>query len=143
VNGFGNRFGGGLDTALQQHRVGAGSQVLQAFADHRVREDRGGGGAVAGDIVGLGRGFFKQLRAHILKGVFQFDFLGNRHAVVGDGGGTVLAVQSDVASFGAEGGGNSVRHNIHAVFQGAACFIRKNKLFSHRFSPSIAKINQG
>ncbi len=61
----------------------------------------GGGCAVAGDVIGLGGGFLQQLGAHVLIGVFQFDFFGDGHAVVGDGGGAELLIQSYVASLGA------------------------------------------
>ena len=96
--------GGLLDAALEQHRVGAGGDVLQAFVDDGLGQHGGGGGAVAGDVVGLGGGFLEQLGAHVLEGVLQLDFLGHGHAVVGDGGGAPLLVQGDVAALGAEGG---------------------------------------
>jgi hypothetical protein len=84
LQGFHGHLGGFLDAALQNHGVGAGGQVLQAFAHDGLRQQRGGGGAVAGHVVGLGGDFFDQLGAHVLKGVFQLNFLGDGHAVVGD-----------------------------------------------------------
>ena len=126
VDLLGHGLGGGFDAALEQHRVGAGGQVLHAFGDDGVRQDGGGGGAVAGDIVGLGGGFFQQLGAHILKWIFQLNFLGDGHAVVGDGGGTEFAVQGHVAAFGAQGGGDSGRQNIHTV--AAACGVLLQKI---------------
>ena len=99
-DGFRNSLGGSFDTALQQHGVGAGSQVLETFADNRVRENGGSGGAIASDIVGLGGSFLQELGAHVLIGVFEFDFFCNGHAVMRDGGGTVFAVQGNIASLG-------------------------------------------
>ncbi len=96
----------GFDAALDQHRVGASGHVLQAFVHNGLGQNGGGGGAVASDIVGLGGGFLQQLRAHVLKRVFQFDFFGHGHAVMGDGGGAVLLVQRHVAALGAERGRN-------------------------------------
>ena len=85
------------------------ASVLQAFGDDGLGQHGGGGGAVAGDVVGLGGGFLEQLGAHVLVRVFQFDFLGHGHAVVGDGGGAEFLVQRHVAALGAEGGGHRVR----------------------------------
>jgi hypothetical protein len=50
---------GEIDAALQVHRVHAGGNGLHAFADDRLGENGGGGGAVTGDVVGLA----KRLRA--------------------------------------------------------------------------------
>src|SRR5581483_12349068 len=50
-----HRGGGGLvDTTLQQHGVRAGRDVTEPLVDDRLGEDGGGGGAIAGDVVGLG-----------------------------------------------------------------------------------------
>ena len=43
-----------------------------------------GGGAVAGEIVGLLRDFAHHLRAHVLELVFELDLLGDGDAVLGD-----------------------------------------------------------
>ena len=60
---------------------------------------------------------FKQLGAHILKRVFQLDFLGDGHAVVGDGGGAEFLVQGHVAAFGSEGGGHGFGQSVHTARQ--------------------------
>ena len=59
---------GGLDAALQRHRVGAGGHVAQAFLDHGLGEDRGRGGAVTGHVVGLLGDFLDQLGPDLLLG---------------------------------------------------------------------------
>ncbi|MPM57556.1 hypothetical protein SDC9_104378 [bioreactor metagenome] len=77
--------GGGLGDALAHHHgVRAGSQILQALADDGLSQEGGGGGAVAGHVVGLGGHFLHQLGAHVLEGVLELDLLGDGHAVVGD-----------------------------------------------------------
>src|SRR5205807_110394 len=53
-----------VDAALQIHRIHAGRDRLAAFADDRLRQHGGGGGAVAGGVVGLGGDFAQHLRAH-------------------------------------------------------------------------------
>jgi hypothetical protein len=71
-----------VDADLEAHRRRARGDVAQAFLDHRLRENRGGRRAVAGDVVGLGRHFLGELGAHVLVGVLQLDLTGDRHAVV-------------------------------------------------------------
>ena len=73
-----------VDAALQIHRVHAGGDQLEAFLHDRGGEHRGGGGAVAGKIVGLGGDLAHHLRAHVLELVFEFDFLRDGDAVLGD-----------------------------------------------------------
>ena len=57
-----------------------------AFFDYCLRQNNCGCGAVAGNVVGFGGHFLDDLRAHVFKLVFEFDFLGDCHAVVGDEG---------------------------------------------------------
>src|SRR5206468_8951933 len=78
--------GGGhslADAALDADRIGTGGDVLQPLAEDRLRQDRGGGGAVAGVVAGLAGDFADHLRAHIFTRVFQFDLLGDRDTVFG------------------------------------------------------------
>ena len=120
---FSNGLGGGFNATLEQHGVDASGQVLHALGDDGMRQDGGGGGAVAGDVVGLGGGFFEELGAHVFKGVFQLDFLSDGDAVVGDGGGAKLSVQGHVATLGAEGGDHRGGQDIHTVAELAAGFF--------------------
>src|SRR5581483_5730697 len=83
---FDHGFDGLLDAALDEHRVGAGGDVLHAFLDHGLGQHGGGGGAVASYVVGLRGHFAQQLGAHVLEGIVDLDFLGDGHAVIGDGG---------------------------------------------------------
>src|SRR6266436_6178956 len=59
--------------------------------------------AVAGNIGSLGSDFADHLCAHVLEGVLQFDFLRNRHAVLGDDRRAELLFDHRVAALGAEG----------------------------------------
>ena len=99
-------FDGLVDAALDADRVGAGGDVLQAFAIDRLGQNGRGGGAVAGGVAGLAGDFADHLGAHVFIGVFQFDFLGDGDAVLGDGRGAEFFVEHDVAAFGAERGGD-------------------------------------
>ena len=97
-----DRLDGGLDAALERHRVRAGGDVLQAGVDERLREHGRGRRAVTGDVVGLGRDRLDQLRAEVLVRVVELDLAGDRHAVVGDDRGAEGLVQDDVAAARAE-----------------------------------------
>src|SRR5207342_1624072 len=100
---FGHGFDHGLvDAALEVHRVHAGGDRLHAFADQRLRQHGGGGGAVTGVVGGLGSDFLDHLRAHVLELVGQFDFLGDGHAVLGDRRGAVALLEHDIAALRAE-----------------------------------------
>jgi hypothetical protein len=113
-----------VDAALQVHRVHAGGNELHAFVDDRLGQHGGGGGAVAGDIGGLGSDFLDHLRAHVLELVLQFDFLGHGNAVLGDRRGAERAVQNHIAALGAQGDldriGQDVDAGHHAVTGGIA-----------------------
>ena len=64
----------------------------------RLGQHGGGGGAVAGDVVGLGGDLLHQLGAHVLEGVLELDLTGDGHAVVGDGRRAELLLEDDVAA---------------------------------------------
>ena len=96
-------FDGLLDAALQLHRVGAGGDVLRALAEDRLREHGRRRRAVTGHVRRLARDLAHHLRAHVLERVLQVDFLGDGHAVLGDGGGAELLVEDDVAALAGRG----------------------------------------
>ena len=91
-----------LDATLQRHRVRAGGDVAQALADERLGEHGRGGGAVTGDVVGLGGDLLHELRAHVLERVVELDLAGDGDTVVGDGRRAELLLEDDVAAARAE-----------------------------------------
>ncbi|KAF1056423.1 MAG: hypothetical protein GAK44_00240 [Pseudomonas delhiensis] len=103
-----------VDAALQVHRVHAGSDGLQAFVDDGLSQDGSGGGAVTGSVVGLGSNVFHQLGAHVLELVFEFDFLGDGNAVLGDGRSAEGLVQYDVTAFRAQGRLDGIGQHVYA-----------------------------
>ena len=120
-----------LDAALQRHRVGAGGDVLHAFAEDRLREHGRRGGAVTGDVGGLARDLAHHLRAHVLERILQLDFLGHRHAVLGDRRGAELLVEDDVAALGAERDLYRVGELVDAAQDRLARLLAVNNLFCH------------
>jgi hypothetical protein len=65
-------------------------------------------------VVGLGGDFAHHLRAHVLELVFQFDFLGDGHAVLGDARCAERLVDDDVAALRAERHLHGVGENVDA-----------------------------
>src|SRR4029079_16389037 len=107
----------GLDALLQGHRVGAGGNVAQTFVHHAPGENGGCRRAVTSDVVGLLGDLFDQLGADLLIGILEIDLLGDRHAVVGDGGGTPLLLQHDVAALRPQRDAHRVGQLVHAGFE--------------------------
>ena len=100
---------------LDEHRVITGFKGFEAFIHDCMREHGGCCRAVTGNIVGLGRGFLEELRAHVLERIFEFDFLGNGNAIMRDGRRTELAVYRHIAALRAERRADRVGDDVHAV----------------------------
>ena len=117
-----------LDAALDDHRVGAGGDDPQALGDHRLAQDHRGGGAVAGDVVGLGRDLLEELRAHVLERVLELDVASDGDAVVGDRRGAELLVEDDVAALGADRHPDCVGEAIDAPLERATSGLVEDEL---------------
>ena len=129
---------GEVDAALQVHRVHAGRDRLHALADDRLGEHGGGGGAVAGKVVGLGGDLAQHLRAHILELVLELDLLGDGDAVLGDPRRAEALVEDDVAALGAEGHLDRVGEDVDAAQDALAGVARKAHVFRcHVLFPSF------
>src|SRR5690606_37008006 len=63
---LGERGDRALDADLDLHGVGAGGHELAAGGEDRLGQHGGGGGAVTGDVGGLGGDLLHHLRAHVL-----------------------------------------------------------------------------
>src|SRR5712672_2208436 len=112
---FHGDFHGALDAALESGRAGACGDSLHAFTEDGLREHSRGGGAVASNVAGLGSHFANHLRAHILEGIAEFDFLGYGHAVLGDDRSAELLFDYRVAALRAEGNLHCIGKSIHAA----------------------------
>src|SRR5690606_2523613 len=129
-DGYGNSL---VDTALQVHRVDTGGYVLQAFFNDGLSQNGSGGGAVASVVRSLGSNFLDQLSADVLELVFQFDFLGHGHTVLGHGGGAEGALEHHVATLGAHGGLDGVSQDVDATHDAGACVVSEINLLSCHF----------
>ncbi len=120
-----------LDPAFDIHRIGAGGDVLHAFAEDRLGQNRRRGRAVTGVVTGFARHFVDHLRAHVLERVLQFDFLGHGHAVLGDDGRAELLVDHHVAALRPQRQFHGVCQLVDAVKDLVSCFLIVNNLLRH------------
>ena len=120
-----------VDAALDRHRVGAGGDVLRAFAIDRLRQHRGRRGAVAGDVRRLARDFLDHLRAHVLERILQLDFLRDGDAVLGDRRRSEFLVEDDVAPLRPEGHLHRVGQAVDAAKNALPRGIAVHNLFCH------------
>jgi hypothetical protein len=105
---------------------------LDALAVDGLGENGCRGGAVTGNVGGLGSDFLHQLDAHVFEFVFQFDLLGNGHAVLGDQRSAEGFVDHDVAALGAEGYLDYVSQGVDTFQDGvAAVLVEFDDLCSH------------
>jgi hypothetical protein len=75
---------GDLDPVAEQHRVRALVDRAHPLAHDPLGEQRGGRGAVAGEVARLGRDLADEHRAHVLERVRELDLARDADAVVGD-----------------------------------------------------------
>ena len=69
------------------------------------------------------------LGAHVLELVFELDFLGDGHAVLGDAGRAEALVEHDIAALGAEGHPHRIGENVDAAQHLVARFDREFYVF--------------
>jgi hypothetical protein len=86
--------------------------------DDGLGQNGGGGGAVAGFVIGAAGDFFHHLRAHVLELVLKLDFLGDGHTVLGDARGAEGFVEHHVAALGTQRDLDRVGEDVDAL---AAC----------------------
>ena len=104
---------------------------LQPGVDQGLGQHGGGGGAVAGDVVGLGRDRLGQLGAEVLVRVVELDLAGDRDAVVGDDRRAERLVQDDVAALRAERDLDRVGQLVDAALERAAGVLVETEDLRH------------
>src|SRR4030095_9349158 len=75
---------------------------------------------IPGDITGLAGDLAQHLRAHILKGVSEFDFLSNSDTVFGGNGRAKFLINDHITPFRAQRGLYSFGQLIDAAHDGTA-----------------------
>ena len=129
---------GPLDAALETHRVGAGGDVLQAFTNDRLREDRCGRRAVACDLVRRCGDLPHELCALVLEDVLDFDLTSDRDTVVRDRRSAELLVEHDVAALRAERHLDGVREDVDAALERPARVLIEKQLLVSQLSSSVS-----
>src|SRR5512133_3373216 len=137
---------GEVDALLDLHGVGAAHDGLDALTVDGAGQDRGGGGAITGDVGGLGGDLAHQLGAHVLVLVLELDLLGDGDAVLGHERGAELLLDEDVAAFGAEGDLHRVGELVHAAQDGLASVFGIDDGLGHvglRFGKDLGSVRRG
>ena len=117
---FGHRQLQPLD---QLDRIRTLGQARQAVLYQRVGQHGRGGGAVAGDQVGLLRNLAQHLRAHVLERILEFDFGGDAGTVARDDRRTDRAVDDGVHPAWAKGAAHGAGHLGDAAAEGLAGLV--------------------
>ena len=97
---------------------------------HGLGENGSGGGAVTGSVGGLGGDFLHELGAHVLELVFELDFLGNGHAVLGDDRSAKALLDGNVAALGAKGDFHGIGKLVNAIGKALTSFDVIDNFFS-------------
>ena len=121
-----------LHAAAQLDGIGAGCHIAEALLHHRLSQNRGGGGAVTGAVLGLGGHLLDQLGSEVLEGILQLDLAGDGDAVVDDVGGAVLLLEHDVAAARADRHLDRLGQGIDALLKGIARVIGEADQLGHR-----------
>ena len=79
------------------------ARLRRPFGDHRLGQHRGGGGPVAGHIVGSGGGLLEHLGAHVREVILELDLFGHGHAIMRDGRCAPFLIDGHVAAARAHG----------------------------------------
>ena len=122
-----------VDTTLQVHRIGTGSNVLQAFGYDGLCKDGSGCCTVAGIIASLACYALDELGTCVLKLVLKLHFLSHGNTVLSDLRSTELLLDNYIATFRTECNLNSISQFVYTVLQQVAGIYIVFNLFSHDF----------
>ena len=127
------RLDGFVNALLDDHRVCASSDVLHAFMDHGLCEERCRRRTITGDVVRLRGDFLDELCAHVLKRIFELDVACNRDTIVRDRRSAELLVEDDVAALRSKRYLYGICQCINTAAKCAASFFIKQNLFCHLY----------
>ena len=120
-----------IHTALQVHWVGTCSNVFQTRADHGLCQNGSRCRTITCNVCSFGRNFLDHLSAHVFNGVFQFNFFGYGHTILGDLRRTKAFLDNHVTAFGSEGYFHGISQSIYPCAQFFACIAIEANFLSH------------
>ncbi len=127
-NGYLHRF---VDPSAQSNWASACSYVLQTFANQGLRQNRCCRRSVTSYIIGLRRHFLHELCAHVLEGIFQFDFLSDGNAVIRNQRAAEFLLQYYVATFWSQCNFYRICQSIYTTKHSATCIFTKLNNLCH------------
>ena len=122
-----------VDTTLQIHRVGTGSNVLQTFAYNSLSQYGSCCGSVTCIVTSLAGNTLNQLGTCILEGVCQLHFLSNCYTVLCDLRSTELLLYDNVTSLGTQCNLNGICQTVNALLHLLTSVNIVFNIFSHNF----------
>ena len=142
-----------LSSSPQVHGVAAGSDVLDRLGEDGVSEDRGSGGSVTSDLVGLGGNILEQAGTQVLELVLErdgscdgytiwdcepmSDEMTERIRTLCNLGRAVARLDEDIAALGTEGCGDGPGECLDAGEQSCAAFYAELELLCGWSAESI------
>ena len=115
-----------IDPATNRRRVTTSNDSANTFLENCSSQNGGGCCSVTGQIGSLLSDFRDQFGSHIFEAVFQFDFLGDRYTVFGNGRATERLVDNDVATGWAHRHGDGVSQFLDTFQHPLASVIVKD-----------------
>jgi len=109
-----------IDAAFEVHGVHASGDTHAALSVDGLGQHGGGGGAIAGQVVGLAGNLAHKLGAEVLELVLEVDAAGHSDTILGDLGRAVGLLNDDVTSLGAKSGLHGVGNLVDTSQHGAA-----------------------
>ena len=122
-----------MKSSVQRNRICSGGNIFHPFHNNSLGQNCGRRRSVSDRVIGLGGRFFHEFDSDVFKFIFQFNFLCDRHAILGNGRRPVSFVQHHISPLGTQGDFDGIGNNVHAAHQ---CFARvriKFNLFCHTY----------
>mmetsp|Transcript_10008 Transcript_10008/g.12452 ORF Transcript_10008/g.12452 Transcript_10008/m.12452 type:complete len:261 (+) Transcript_10008:1199-1981(+) len=110
---------GCVDATLQVHWVHASHDGLGAFTEDGPCQDRGGGGAISGHVVGLGGHLLDQSRTEVVLLVLELNGFGDCDTILGHLGCSKALLDDHIAALGAQGHGHGIGQAIGTLQHGS------------------------
>jgi hypothetical protein len=120
-----------VDPFAELDRGDVSVESLKALLDDGVGEHCGGGGAVAGDLIGLLRNLADDLGTHVLKGVLKLDLGRDADTVARNDGCADGHVDDGVAALGTQRRTHGTRERGYTAPESGASLVLKQHHLRH------------